>query len=423
VSRPRRPLPLALYGAGARLLEPLAPRLLAARARAGKEAPGRLDERLGRASVPRPPGPLVWLHGASVGESLSLLPLAEALRRARPGLGLLVTSGTRTSAEVLGRRLPPGVIHQFAPVDAPEAVARFLDHWSPDAAFFAESELWPNLILAAASRGVRLGLLSARITEKSAAGWSRAAGSARALLEAFSLILPQDAASGRRLAALGARPGPELNLKRTGAPPPCDDAELARLRAALGPRRVLLAASTHAGEEAPIARAWLGAAPDLLIIAPRHPERAGDIAAELAQEGLAVARRSAGEPLPPAPGVYLADTLGELGLFLRVAPVVVMGGGFAAGVGGHNPLEAAQLGCAILTGPHVANAQALYDEMTAEGAALRVADGAALAAELARLAGDPRAAEALGATALAYARRQAGRLEAALPLILELIPT
>jgi 3-deoxy-D-manno-octulosonic-acid transferase len=416
-----RPLPLALYGAGARILEPLAGPLLAARARAGKEAPDRLGERLGRASLPRPPGPLVWLHAVSVGEGLSCLPLIEALGRARPDLGVLVTSGTRTSAEVLAQRLPPGVIHQFAPVDGPGAVARFLGHWRPDAGLFVESELWPNLILAAQARGVRLALVSARITEATAAGWARAPASARRLLGAFRLILPQDAASAARLAALGARPGPPLNLKRAGAPPPCDPAALERLRTAIGARRVVLGASTHPGEEALVARAWREASPDLLILAPRHPERAEAIAAELRAGGFAVARRSRGESPPAAPGVYLADTLGELGLFLRAAPVTVMGGGFFAGVGGHNPLEAARLGCAILTGPHVANARAIYDEMAEAGAALRLAGAEDLAGALARLAAAPQAAEALGRAALAYAERQGAELDARLPLILELL--
>jgi 3-deoxy-D-manno-octulosonic-acid transferase len=415
-------LPLALYGAGARALEPLAGPLLAARARAGKEIPERLGERLGRASLPRPGGRLAWLHAVSVGESLSALPLIAALRRERPDLAILVTSGTRTSAQVLAQRLPGGVIHQFAPVDGPGAVARFLDHWRPDIGLFVESELWPNLLLAAAARGVALGLVSARITEATAAGWARAPASARALLAAFRLILPQDAQSAERLARLGGRPGPELNLKRAGEAPPGDPAELERIRALVGSRRAVLAASTHPGEESLIARAWRDAAPDLLIIAPRHPERAEAIAAELRGEGLAVARRSLGEHAPPAPGVYLADTLGELGLFLRAAPMVVIGGGFFPGIGGHNPLEAARLGCTILSGPHVANAQAVYDEMDADGAALRVADAPALARELARLQADPAAAEALGRAALDYARRQGAELEARLPLILELLP-
>ena len=420
--RPPSSVGLALYAAGAALAEPLAGRLLAARARRGKEDPRRLGERMGRASLPRPPGALVWLHGVSVGESLSLLPLAGALHAARPHLTLLVTSGTRTAAEVLGRRLPKGVIHQYAPVDAPGAAGRFLDHWRPDAALFAESELWPNLIRAARARGVRLGLVSARMTARTAAGWARAPGAARALLQAFELVLPQDAASAARLDRLGARLGPPLNLKRAGEAPPCEAAELARLQGALAGRRIVLAASTHPGEEALIARAWRSAAPDLLILVPRHPERAPAIAAELAGLGLTVARRSLGQPVPGAGGVYLADTLGELGLWLRLAQVTVMGGGFLRGVGGHNPLEAARLGSAILTGPQVANAQEIYEEMTAKGAALVVEDGEALSTVLQRLADAPDEAQAMGRAALAFAERQGAALEAALPLMLAMVP-
>ncbi|CAN7206719.1 3-deoxy-D-manno-octulosonic acid transferase [Phenylobacterium sp. LjRoot219] len=411
-----RPLPLALYGAATGLLEPFAPRLLAKRARAGKEAPERIAERLGRSARPRPAGRLVWLHGVSVGESLSLLPLVEALM-AR-GLSVLVTSGTVTSAEILARRLPPGAIHQFAPVDAPGAVRRFLDHWRPDAGLLVESELWPNLILAARARGVRLGLISARITAASAAGWARAPRSARALLGGFDLILPQDEASAERLRRLGAQPGPHLNLKRAGAPPPVDPAELERLTGLLAGRPVVLAASTHPGEEPLIAEAFRAAHSDaLLIVAPRHPERGAEAADALAAQGLAAARRSQGAALAPEAQAYVADTLGEMGLFLRLADVVVMGGSFVAGIGGHNPLEAARLGAAIVTGPHVANAEALYAEMAAEAAVIPAADAAALARHIAGLLDQPQIAQRLGEAALDYARRQDAALDAALPLI------
>lgn len=419
-----KPLPLALYGAATRLLEPLAPRLLAARAARGKEDAPRLHERLGRAERPRPHGRLVWLHAVSVGESLSLLPLIAALQR-RSDLSLLVTSGTVTSAELLARRLPEGVIHQFAPVDAPGAVRRFLDHWRPDAGLFVESELWPNLILAARKRGVRLGLVSARITAASAAGWARAPASARALLGAFDLILPQDEASGERLLGLGGRIGPRLNLKRAGAALPVDEAELARLQAQIVARPVVLAASTHPGEEPLIAGAVRAVAVDrpdiLLILAPRHPDRGSGVAAELAAGGWSVARRGAGEA--PGAGVqaYVADTLGEMGLFLRLADVVVMGGSFVDGIGGHNPLEAARLGAALVTGPHVANARELYAEMLAEAASIQAADAQALARHVRGLLANPQIARRIGEAALDYAERQNATLEAALALIENLV--
>ncbi|WP_309627607.1 glycosyltransferase N-terminal domain-containing protein, partial [Brevundimonas sp.] len=180
-------LPLLAYRLITRAIEPLTPRLLDARVKQGKEDPVRVDERLGVAGVARPDSDLIWLHGVSVGETTSLLPLVSALRSRRPDLGVLVTSGTVTSAELLAARLPDGVIHQFAPVDAPGAVRGFLDHWRPDLAIFAESEIWPNLVLGANERGARMALVSARMTEESARGWARLPASARALLAAFDL--------------------------------------------------------------------------------------------------------------------------------------------------------------------------------------------------------------------------------------------
>jgi len=423
VSRPPRTVPLALYAAATGLLEPLAPALLRRRAQAGKEDAARMGERLGRPATPRPAGPLVWLHGVSVGESLSLLPLIAALRARRPGLNLLVTSGTVTSAEVLAKRLPSGVIHQFAPVDAPGAAARFLDHWRPDTALLVESELWPNLVLAAQARGVRLALVSARMTQKSADGWARAPSSARALLHAFELILPQDEATAARLSRLGGEIGPRLNLKLVGDAPPVDGKLVMSLEAAIGNRDVILAASTHPGEEPLIAEAARTAAPDaLLIVAPRHPERGAAIAEDLARGGHAVARRAAGEPLASATTAYVVDTLGELGAFYAVADVAVMGGSFVDGIGGHNPLEAARLKAAVVTGPHVFNAADIYAEMLAEAAAIEAADGVALARHIRGLLDNPVIARRIGEAAAGYAGRQGETLDAAMARIEPLLP-
>ncbi len=420
----RRPFTLALYATATALLEPAAGAVLRARARRGKEDPARLGERLGRTSRPRPPGPLVWLHAVSVGESMSLLPLIGALADRRPELTLLVTSGTKTSAELLARRLPPGVIHQYAPVDAPAAVAGFLDHWRPDAGLFVESELWPNLILGARRRGVRLALLSARMTEASAKGWARAPAAARAILEAFDLVLAQEAATEARLRDLGARVGPRLNLKLVGEPLPFDATELARLRDEVGPRKVVLAASTHAGEEATIARAfeWADIGEALLVVEPRHPERGPAAADALVAEGMSVARRSRGEAPDAKTQAYVADTLGELGLFFRLADVVVMGGSFELGIGGHNPLEPARLGASIVTGPHVFNAQEVYAELFAEAAAIEAVDGEHLARHLRGLIQNPMIARRFGEAALAYAERQGRALDEALSQLSPLLP-
>ncbi|MCA3713261.1 glycosyltransferase N-terminal domain-containing protein [Phenylobacterium sp.] len=409
-------LPLALYGLATGLAEPLAPLVLKRRAKAGREDPLRLGERLGRAGAPRPPGPLVWLHGVSVGETVSLLALVEGLRARRPDLGLLVTSGTRTSAELLARRLPAGVRHQYVPVDTPGAVRRFLDHWRPDLGVFAESELWPNLILTARRRGTRLVLASARITEGTARTWRRAPASARRLLSAFDLILPQDRATADRLRGLGADCGRELNLKRAGAPLIFDPAELARLQGLAAGRPVALAASTHPGEDALIAEAaeGLGA---LVVIAPRHPERGAEIAA-----ALKAPRRALGEEPGPETLVWIADTLGEMGLFFRLADVVVMGGSFPGGIGGHNPLEPARLGAPVITGPDIANAADVYGEMFDEVCALMARDGPDLRRKLAGLLADPVLRRRMREAALAYAARQEQTLADALEDLAPLLP-
>jgi len=416
-----RPASLALYGAAATLLEPFAPGFLAARARSGKEDPQRMGERLGHASAPRPDGPLVWLHAVSVGESVSLLPLIERLAAERPALALLVTSGTRASAEVLARRLPAGAVHQYAPLDTPRAVARFLDHWRPAAGLFVESELWPNLILEARRRGARLALVSARMTERSARAWRGRPAAARAVLGAFELILAQDSAVEARLTGLGGRVGGRLNLKRLGAPLGADDAEVAKLKRAVGARRVVLALSTHAPEERLIASAVqpLSGEP-LLIIAPRHPVRGDEIARGFA--GQRLARRSAGEPITAQTAIYLADTLGEIGLLLRLADVAVVGGSFGHDIGGHNPLEPARLGVAVVTGPDVANFADIYAEMLAAGAALQAHDEAGLTAVLAGLLEDDGRRAGLSEAALAFATRQADQLDDALAAIAPLLP-
>jgi len=422
--RPLSPRPFSLwaYRAAASLFgAPLARPLLEARARRGKEDPARLGERLGHASAARPDGPLVWLHAVSVGESVSLLPLVDRLAAERPDLTLLFTSGTRASAEILARRLPARVIHQYAPVDTPGAVARFLGHWRPDAGVFAESELWPNLILAARQAGVRLALVSARMTEKAARNWRARPNAVRAMLASFAVILAQDAATERRLAGFGGKVDGQLNLKRIGDPLPFDDAELARLRAQIGERRVVVAVSTHAPDETLVARATAPLGPGVLtIIVPRHPEHREAIARNLAP--WRTARRSAGEPIEPATAVYLADTLSELGLFLRLADIAVVGKSFGPETGGHNPLEPARLGVGVLSGPAVDVFADIYPELVDAGAARIVADEAALAATLAELLADPPRLAAMGEAGRAYSARQSGALDAGLALIRPLLP-
>lgn len=419
---------LIAYRLLTRILEPLAPRLLDARARKGREDPVRVDERLGLTRTSRPDGELIWLHGVSVGESLSLLPVVERLRKARPDLTVLVTSGTVTSATLLGRRLPPEVIHQYAPVDAPGAVAAFLDHWRPTAAVFVESELWPNLILAAKERGVKLVLASARITEKTADGWRRFPGAARRVLTAFDRVLPQDQLSGVRLESLGARIDGHVNLKLAGDAPPHDAAAFTRLSAAIGDRAVVVAASTHDGEEIAIVRAMDKLSDRLcLILVPRHPDRSPAIAAALTRDGYRFALRSEGRDLDRDTDLYVADTLGEMGLFLRVADVVVMGGSFSAAlekppVGGHNPLEPARLGKPAVTGPDMTNWAAVTDHLVQAGGLAVVEAPWDLPAFVAPLLDDPKAAKAMGERARRAAAEAGSGLDRLLEILHPLLP-
>jgi 3-deoxy-D-manno-octulosonic-acid transferase len=411
-----------------RLLEPLAPRLLDARVKQGKEDPRRVDERLGFAGLPRPDGDLVWLHGVSVGETLSLLPVVERFRKARPDLTVLVTSGTLTSAELLARRLPEGVIHQFAPVDAPGAVAAFLDHWRPSLGVFVESELWPNLIGAAKTRGVRLALVSARITEKTAEGWARFPAAAREVIGTFDRIMPQDIVSADRLQAMGGRIDGLVNLKLSGGALPHDAAAFTALSAAIGDRPVVVAASTHEGEEIAIVRALDRVSERLcLILVPRHPERGPEIGTALTRDGYRFVQRSQGGVPNAETDLYVADTLGELGLFLRLADVVVMGGSFGSFLGrepwgGHNPLEPARLAKPAVTGPDAANWREVTDALVDAGGLVVVASPGDLPGVIAPLLADAAAARAMGDRARRAAADAGSGLDRLWETLLPLLP-
>jgi 3-deoxy-D-manno-octulosonic-acid transferase len=406
---------LALYRLATRAALPAVAPLLDRRAKRGKEDPARRGERFGRSIRPRPSGPLVWAHAASVGESLSLLPLIDRLLARLPTASVLVTSGSVTSATLLAKRLPARAFHQYVPVDHPGAVARFLDHWRPDLALWVESELWPNLVAETARRRVPMVLVNAKMSERSMRGWQRFPGMIRTLLAAFELVLAQDELQAGRLNRLGARAAVAVgDLKSSATPLPADPAELAALHRAIGDRPVWLAAQTHAGEEAIVAEAHrLIAArrPDLLtLLAPRHPNRAPEIAALLAEHGLAVTRRSAGDPIAAATNVYLADTLGEMGLFYRLGGIVLVAGSLLppGTIGGHNPVEPALLGAAILHGPDMVNCAANAAALDEAGAAIPIADAASLAAAVTALLDDPARRAAMGGTAEAVAVREAG---------------
>lgn len=384
------PLALGTYRILSGLARPAFAALLRRRAMAGKEDRTRLGERRGESTVPRPSGPLVWIHGASVGETISLLPLVQRLAADR--IAVLVTSGTVTSARLMARRLPPGALHQFVPLDCPTYVRRFLDHWRPDLAIFAESELWPNLIVSADERGIPLVLVNARMSPRSFSRWSRFAPVARAVLSRFDLCLAQTEADAGRLTALGApRVAVTGNLKYDVPPPPADPLKLATLEGLVGGRPIWMAASTHPGEERIVMDMHARLAPRyphlLTIIAPRHPHRGAEIEEIARASGFHTARRSRGLQPDRSTDVYIADTMGELGLFYRLVPLAFMGGTLVPH-GGQNPIEPAKLGAAVLHGPHVHNFVEVFSALDSAGGAVPVtADD--FFAVLDELLGDP----------------------------------
>lgn len=384
-------LPLRAYSAGLRIGEPAVAGLLAWRAHRGKEDPARLPEHRGLPGRARPVGPLAWMHGASVGEALSLIGLVEGM--IARGYSVLVTTGTRTAAELIGARLPPGAVHQYVPLDAPRWIERFLDHWQPDLALVAESEIWPNTILALHARTIPLILVNGRMSERSFKGWERSPRTAEALLSRIAVCLAQTQDDAERFARLGApRVSIAGNLKFDAAVPPADAQQLAYLGTMIGARPVWIAASTHPGEEAAVAHAHAALKarfPNLLtILAPRHPGRGGEAAEHASAAGLRSARRSAGGRPHPSVEIYVADTIGELGLFYRLSPLVFLGGSLVPR-GGQNPIEPVRLETAVLHGPHTHNFEPVYRALDGAGGALGVRDGAELAGRVGELLAEP----------------------------------
>ena len=391
---------LAAYFGATSVLEGWIEKKLRSRLETGKEDPDRFQERLGQPGIPRPEGPLAWFHAASVGESLSILELLRSIRRNYPDVNILITTGTRTSAQLLSMRLPAGVIHQYVPVDTKRAVSTFMAHWKPDLAVWTESELWPRLMTEAARQGASMVLVNGRMSGASARRWKWLGGLAGKLLRTFDLVLVQDEAMAARFRSVGAAREQIVvtgSLKEGAVPLPHDEEERKLLQAAIGRRPVWLGASTHAGEEAIVAEAHAAVKSRvrdlLLILAPRHPERGEGLAQMLATWGLSVARRSAGERIGPKTDVYLADTMGEMGLWYRIAPVSFVGGSMSEDIGGHNPFEPAALGSAILHGPDVANFRDIYDRLQRHNASLVVTDAQNLAKGLLTCLQPDRAAE------------------------------
>ena len=396
------PLSLTLYRAASTLAAPLIPRYLARRAAQGKEQPTRLAERLGHASAPRPAGTLIWFHAASMGETMSCLTLIALLAQ-RPNTTILLTTGTLTSARLAASRA--AALHQFVPLDTPAATARFLDHWRPDLAIFIESEIWPNLLTGLDHRAIPRVLLNARLSARSARSWARFPAAASALFGGFTWIAAQSTEDAVSLRSLGITKVEMLgNLKF--AAPALPDNQAARAELQSISADWLLAASTHEGEEAILLaahRILRDQFPALItIIAPRHPERASAIMSLAGS--LPIARRSRSESPEPG-GLYLADTLGELGLFYRLCPIAFIGGSLVP-IGGHNLIEPAQRGCAVLTGPHIENFTEIAATLRAAGALIDVTADT-LAPTLRDLLADPARRAIIGAAGQTACAREA----------------
>ena len=387
------PMTLRVYQRLSSAMLPLAPALIKRRLKQGKEDPARIGERRGMSKDVRPHGPLVWIHGASVGEVLAAVGLIEKLRALN--MRILLTSGTVTSAAIVAKRFPADIIHQYVPYDSPRYVARFLDHWRPSLALFIESDLWPNLILASAARRLPMVLINGRMSQRSFPRWRRMAGTISALLGRFDVCLAQSRLDAERFTALGSRNVLTTgNLKLDVAAPAADPAKLERLMSVTRGRPVIVAASTHPGEEEILIethRELAGFFPSLLtVIVPRHPNRGEAVARMVEASGLHGALRSREELPTAATDIYVADTMGELGLFYRLAPIVFMGGSLVEH-GGQNPVEAVKLGAAVVHGPHVFNFTDVYEALDGAGGAKSADTQEALVKQLGQWLADPAA--------------------------------
>jgi 3-deoxy-D-manno-octulosonic-acid transferase len=394
------------------------------RAANGREIAARLPERRGIDPTPRPAGPLLWIHAASVGETMSILPVLEALRHR---VKVLLTTGTVTSQTLLDKCIPEqglvgDVLHRFAPLDVPSWVGRFLSHWRPDAACFVESELWPNQLAACQTMGIPLMLVNARMSDRSFDRWRYVPNLARRVLGAFAHIQARGDQDAERLKALGAThvdsPG---DLKFAAPPLSVDRAELERLIKILAGRPVWLAASTHPGEEILIADAHRELAlvyPGLLtIIAPRHPDRGPALAAELKAP-----RRAAGQEPPVGSGIWIVDTMGELGLWYRLASIAFVGRSLVPPGGGQNPLEPARLGCTVAVGSHTGNFSDHVALLRDEAGLVEVADARALARFVSAMLDDPDRCRRLGEQAQATVHRHADLPDRTAEALLSLLP-
>jgi 3-deoxy-D-manno-octulosonic-acid transferase len=407
------PMTLRVYRRLSSVAVPLAPALIKRRLKQGKEDPARVGERRGMSADARPHGPLVWVHGASVGEVLAAASLIERLRALN--IRILLTSGTVTSAAIVAKRFPPDIIHQYVPYDSPRYVARFLDHWRPSLALFIESDLWPNLILSSAARRLPMVLINGRMSHRSFPRWQRVSSTISALLGRFEVCLAQSRVDAERFSALGSRNVVVTgNLKLDTPAPPVDPAKFERLMSVTRGRPIIVAASTHPGEEEILVEAHRTLArffPSLLtVIVPRHPGRGAVIARMIEASGLRASVRSREELPIAASDIYVADTMGELGLFYRLSRVVFIGGSLVKH-GGQNPIEAVKLGASLVHGPHIFNFADVYEALDTAGGARLAETRETLVKQLGQLLADAKARDSVVAAAEQVVSQLGGALD------------
>ena len=423
---PKPGLALKAYAGLMKLAQPLAGTILRRRAKRGKEDLSRIAERYGRAGIWRPEGDLIWFHAASVGETNAVLPLITALRSSHPAISILLTTGTVTSAKIAKKRLPEGALHQFIPLDTPAFMQRFLDHWHPDLALLVESEIWPNLVMETAARNIPLVLVNGIISHKSYSNWRRQGSLSRPIFGRFHLILVQNQNLQKRFMRLGA---PEVqvvgNLKFDAPALPVDELKKRRMLRMIGERCHFLAASTHLGEEEEIFSAHqklVRKKPDLLtILVPRHPDRGDAIALLARAHNLTCVQRSKGEEPTKATDIYIADTLGELGLFYAISKLVFLGGSLVES-GGHNPIEAVRFGSLVITGPHWHNQTDIFSALLKGKGALEATSGENVGELLGTLMDDDNRRREIAGQAEKIIGEMTGAVERTIEAIEPLLP-
>lgn len=393
----------------------------------GKEDVKRFNERIGRPSMPRPEGKLFWFHGASVGESLSMLPLINKLLETYPEAHVMVTTGTLTSAELMGKRLPERAFHQYIPIDNPFFTTRFVKHWQPDAVLWFESDFWPAMLNSIKRKNIPLILVNGRISNKSFKRWQQFDFICKELLSCFSFCLGQSDEDAYRLRVLGAKEAICLgNIKYAGLPLPVDEEKKAELEKQINGRTVWLACSTHDDEEFKIARFHNELKKDfpdlLLIIVPRHPHRGVEIQKRLQDElKLNVSLRSKEEPITPKTDIYVADTIGELGIWYNLSPLIFVGGSLIPH-GGQNFMEPSRYRCAVIVGPHMHNFTDAMNRAKKADAVIQVNDVLDLIDNVRQLLSNKELLEAKRSLAYNWATSEAKVLDGIMDKVRSYIP-